>query len=84
MTQEEFWTNIGPFFLLFAGLFMIYASVKYTKEYHDNIDWENENWAGLTSQMILKDSPHWLLKVIFAIVGVFLIGLCFYLLIIWN
>ncbi|WP_349410057.1 hypothetical protein [Pseudalkalibacillus sp. SCS-8] len=79
MTQEFFWTHIGPYFFLIAGIFMLYAAYKYTDEEHEKMDWENQNWAGATSKEVVHQLPHWVLKIIYGIVGLFLIGVWFYM-----
>lgn len=53
MTQKEFWTTIGPHFFIIVGIFMLYASYGYTEKVHEEMDWENQNWAGFTSKEVL-------------------------------
>ncbi|MCA0985709.1 hypothetical protein [Guptibacillus algicola] len=78
MTQEMFWTYIGPHFFIVVGLFILYAARGYTEEYHEEMDWENQNWAGATSKNVLENVPYWVVKGLFALMGFGFLGLYLY------
>ncbi|SDO34374.1 hypothetical protein [Halobacillus aidingensis] len=78
MTQEKFWNIAGPILLIASGWFMLYAAYKYNEEQHEKMDWENQEWAGALSQWILPEAPWWVLRVVFAAIGVALISIAVY------